>query len=39
MSTIKDPEVQQLINDLRYLRDRLAIVDCINRYGRGLDRR
>ncbi len=39
MSSIKDQEVQQLINDVRYLRDRPAIVDCINRYCRGLDRR
>jgi hypothetical protein len=31
-------EIQQLIADVRWLRDRQEILDCINRYGRGLDR-
>jgi hypothetical protein len=31
-------QVAALIREVRYLRDRTEILDCINRYGRGLDR-
>jgi hypothetical protein len=31
-------ELQRLREELRYLRDRQDILDCVNRYGRGLDR-
>ncbi len=34
-----DPErFEALVRDVRYLRDRLEILDCVNRYCRGLDR-
>lgn len=33
-----DSELQKLRDEVRYLRDRQDILDCINRYGRGLDR-
>jgi hypothetical protein len=33
-----DAEIQQLRAEVRYLRDRQDILDCVNRYGRGLDR-
>ncbi|WP_235973821.1 nuclear transport factor 2 family protein [Parasphingopyxis marina] len=31
-------EVAALVREVRYLRDRQDILDCINNYGRGLDR-
>lgn len=38
MPSDTDAEIRQLRQELRYLRDRQDILDCINRYGRGLDR-
>lgn len=38
MADARDTELQQLKNEVRYLRDRQEILDCINHYGRGLDR-
>jgi SnoaL-like domain len=31
-------EIRQIREELRHLRDRQDILDCVNRYGRGLDR-
>ncbi len=38
MTDISDTDIQKLMDDVRYLRDRQEILDCINWYGRGLDR-
>jgi hypothetical protein len=38
MARERDPEVEHLLREIRYLRDRQEILDCVNRYGRGLDR-
>jgi len=38
MANGTDGELRQLQEELRYLRDRQEILDCVNRYGRGLDR-
>ena len=38
MATGIDAEIQQLRAEVRFLRDRQDILDCVNRYGRGLDR-
>ena len=38
MATGPDADIRQLREELRYLRDRQDILDCVNRYGRGLDR-
>jgi SnoaL-like domain len=36
--TVTDADYQALAREVRYLRDRLDIQDCIHRYCRGLDR-
>ena len=33
-----DERLDELIREVRYLRDRQEILDCVNLYGRGLDR-
>jgi SnoaL-like domain len=38
MSDDQDIDIQELAREVRALRDRQAILDCINSYGRGLDR-
>ena len=38
MAISGEPTLQQLAAEVRQLRDRQDILDCINRYGRGLDR-
>lgn len=38
MSNDVNAQLQELIAEVRILRDRQDILDCINRYGRGLDR-
>ncbi len=38
MANSDEPTLQQLATELRRLRDRQEILDCINSYGRGLDR-
>ena len=38
MASERDADIEHLLRELRYLRDRQEILDCINRYGRGLDR-
>lgn len=35
---VDDEQFQALLQEVRMLRDRQAILDCINAYGRGLDR-
>jgi hypothetical protein len=38
MANDSDAVIQRLIREVRALRDRQEVLDCINRYGRGLDR-
>lgn len=38
MADKRDEELQKLIKDVQYLRDRQDILDCITRYNSGLDR-
>jgi hypothetical protein len=38
MTSDNDAEIRRLREEVRTLRDRQEILDCINRYGRGLDR-
>ena len=38
MADKRDGELQQLKKEVRYLRDRQEILDCISRYNSGLDR-
>jgi hypothetical protein len=38
MSDSDEPDLKTLARELRHVRDRLAITDCIHRYGRALDR-
>jgi hypothetical protein len=38
MANERDADIEHLLREIRYLRDRQEILDCINRYGRGLDR-
>lgn len=38
MPSERDADMQRLMDEVRWLRDRHEILDCINRYGRGLDR-
>jgi hypothetical protein len=38
MASERDADIEHLLREVRHLRDRQEILDCINRYGRGLDR-
>lgn len=38
MASERDADIQTLMDEVRWLRNRHEILDCINRYGRGLDR-